>query len=190
MQQLWARFSAAALILLSTFYLTSTQNHFFIDKMFFFNQWVFKTTVFLKSSVDWDEWILIINFIVDRYEISEYADLNQFEKSKFKKSDFFQYFDVKKKATRFIDLNAFQKIDLNMLMNRHKIDFKIIKIKFDILKFLNTHIISIVNSFNMMHFMKMKIVYQKFQFLRTHITSIDRIKKLKVIKKYKTLQKI
>ena len=91
------------------------------------------------------------------------------------KSDFFQYFDVKTKAIKFIDLNAFQKIDLNMLMNKHKIIFRIIKFKFDVLKFLNTHIISIVNRINMMHFMKMKIVYQKLQSLKIHIIFIDRI---------------
>ena len=158
--------------------------------MFFFNQFVFKTTIFLKSFVDWNEWILIINFIIDRYDISEYANLNKFEKSKFMKFDFFQYFDVKTKTIKFIDLNAFQKIDLNMLMNKYKIIFKIIKIKFDILKFLNTHIISTINRINMMHFMKMKIVYQKFQSLKIHIIFIDKIKKLKIIKKYKTLQKI
>ena len=77
-----------------------------------------------------------------------------------------------------------------MLMNKHKIIFKIIKIKFDVLKFLNTHIISIVNRINMMHFMKIKIVYQKFQSLKIYIVFIDKIKKLKIIKKYKTLQKI
>ena len=130
--------------------------------MSFFNQFVFKATIFLKSFVDWNEWILIINFIIDRYDINEYANLNKFEKSKFMKSDFFQYFDVKTKAIKFIDLNTFQKIDLNMLMNRHKTIFKIIKFKFDALKFLNTHIISLVDRINMMHFMKMKIVYQKF----------------------------
>ena len=105
------------------------------------------------------------------------------------KSDFFQYFDVKTKATKFIDLNAFQKSDLNMLMNKHKIVFRIIKIKFNVLKFLNTHIISTVDRINMMHFMKMKIVYQKFQSLKIHIVFIHKIKKLKIIKKYKTLQK-
>ena len=157
--------------------------------MFFFNQFVFKTTIFLKLCIDWNEWILIINFITDRYNISEYADLNKFEKSKFMKFDFFQYFDVKTKTIKFIDLNAFQKIDLNMLMNKHKIIFKIIKFKFDALKFLNTHIISIVNCINMMHFIKMKIVYQKLQSLRIHIVFIDKIKKLKIIKKYKILQK-
>ena len=148
--------------------------------MSFFNQFVFKATIFLKSFVDWNEWILIINFIIDRYDINEYANLNKFEKSKFMKSKFFQYFDVKTKAIKFIDLN--------MLMNRHKIIFKIIKFKFDVLKFLNTHIISIVDRINMMHFMKMKIVYQKFQSLKIHIIFIDRIRKLKIIKKYKTLQ--
>ena len=75
-------------------------------------------------------------------------------------------------------------------MNRHKIVFRIIKFKFDVLKFLNTHIISTVDRINMMHFMKMKIVYQKLQSLKTHIIFIDRIKKLKIIKKYKALQKI
>ena len=106
------------------------------------------------------------------------------------KSDFFQYSDVKTKAIKFIDLNAFQKIDLNMLMNKHKIIVKIIKFKLDALKFLNTHIISIVDRINMIHFMKMKIVYQKFQSLRIHIVFINKIKKLKIIKKYKALQKI
>ena len=77
-----------------------------------------------------------------------------------------------------------------MLMNRHKIVFKIIEFKFNVLKFLNTHIISIVNRINMMHFMKIKIVYQKFQSLRIHIVSIDKIKKLKIIKKYRALQKM
>ena len=77
-----------------------------------------------------------------------------------------------------------------MLMNKHKIIFRIIKIKFNVLKFLNTDIISIINRINMMHFTKMKIVYQKFQSLKIHIIFIDRIKKLKIIKKYKTLQKI
>ena len=106
------------------------------------------------------------------------------------KSDFFQYSDVKTKTTKLIDLNAFQKIDLNMLMNRHKIIFRIIKFKFDVLKFLNTYIISIVDRINMIHFMKMKIVYQKLQSLKIHIIFIDKIRKLKIIKKYKTLQRI
>ena len=105
------------------------------------------------------------------------------------KFNFFQYSDVKTKAIKFTDLNAFQKINLNMLMNRHKIIFKIIKFNFDALKFLNTHIISIVNRINIMHLMKMKIVYQKFQSLKIHIIFIDRIRKLKIIKKYKALQK-
>ena len=42
----------------------------------------------------------------------------------------------------------------------------------------------------MMHFMKIKIVYQKLQSLKIHIIFIDKIRKLKVIKKYKTLQNI
>ena len=117
-------------------------------------------------------------------------NLNKFEKLKFMKSDFFQYSDVKTKAIKFINLNSFQKIDLNMLINRHKIIFRIIQFKFNVLKFLNTHIISIVNRTNMMHFMKIKIVCQKLQTLKIHIIFIDKIKKLKIIKKYKTLQKI
>jgi hypothetical protein len=34
-----------------------------------------KTSVILKESVDWDEWVLIINAIAKREDVSEYVDL-------------------------------------------------------------------------------------------------------------------
>jgi hypothetical protein len=34
-----------------------------------------KTSVVLKKSVDWDEWVLIINAMAKRGDVSEYVDL-------------------------------------------------------------------------------------------------------------------
>jgi hypothetical protein len=36
---------------------------------------IIKTSVILKESVDWDEWVLIINVIAKRGDVSKYVDL-------------------------------------------------------------------------------------------------------------------
>lgn len=153
------------------------------------NQTVFKATVFLKSSIDWDEWILVVNLLADRYGISDYVDLDKPEKPEPKEPDLPDYSDVKQGATKLTDLDASQKVDLNMLMDRHKIALRTIKTKLDALKLLDTHIISTVDRTNMMHLMGMKTAYQKLKSLKSHIAPTDRIRKLEVFRKYRSLQK-
>ena len=40
---------------------------------------VIKSVTILKTAVDWDEWILAINLLANRYGIKEYVDLTKAE---------------------------------------------------------------------------------------------------------------
>lgn len=76
-----------------------------------------------------------------------------------------------------------------MLTKKYKLALRIYTIKTDAYKLLNTYIITVVDQINMLQLTNIKTAYQKLQFLKKHIALKNCIQKIKVIKKYRILQK-
>lgn len=125
-----------------------------------------------------------------RYEISDYVNLIRLEKSKSIEFSILEFSDVLNGVTKLFDLNANQKTKLNMLTKKYKFTSRFIIMKFDVLKFLNTHIFATINCVIVLHLIDMKTIYQKFFVLKNCLVFTDRVRKIKVIKQYRFLQKI
>ena len=148
-----------------------------------------KSVTILKTTADWNEWILTVNVLINRYEVKKYVDLIKIEISESTSPTMPEIFEIKKSVTRLTDLDATQLTMFEMMTKRYKITSVNVIKKLNALKFLNTHIIFFINRFNMLYLIDMIIVYQKFHALKAHLASTDKVRKMKIIKRYKMLQK-
>jgi hypothetical protein len=64
------------------------------------------------------------------------------------------------------------------------------KKKIDALKNLNIFILTSVNRFNLIYLRNQKTIYQKLSILKKRLASRNRVRRLKIVRKYKNLQRV
>jgi hypothetical protein len=79
-----------------------------------------KTIVVLIKSSDWDEWILIVNFMTRRDDINEYVDLIKLEFFESVKSVLFTFSSIKNEVTFSKNLTDNERQDLSMIRDDSK----------------------------------------------------------------------
>lgn len=106
------------------------------------------------------------------------------------KSIIFIYSNVKSKTTKTLNLNKNEKIKFKVKRKDYKFEFIDYKKKTDALKSLKNFIILFIDRFHIMHFVNQKTIYQKFNVLRIRLISTNHVRKVKIIKKYKKMQRV
>jgi hypothetical protein len=182
-RQLWARlafdFSSQALLLIDCLCL-----HFLSSKKMFF--YIF-TNVILKKLDDWDEWMLIIETMIKRSDVQKYVNSITVESTESVKSSIFTFFTIKLDAIKSNDLSIDQQRDLAILRKNHKKTLRTYRERIEAFKNLNLFILTSMNRFNLLYLRDQITIFQKLLVLRKYFAFTNRIRKLKIIRKYKNL---
>jgi hypothetical protein len=112
-----------------------------------------KTIVVLIKSSDWNEWILIINFMIRRSSIDAYVNLIKPELSESVKPVLFTFSSIKNEVTFSKVLIEDERRDLLMMRNDFKETMCIYREKLEALKAQNLHILITVDRFNLIYLM-------------------------------------
>jgi hypothetical protein len=147
-----------------------------------------KTSVVLKESVDWDEWVLIINAMAKRGDVSEYVDFTAAVEPAVPLRPAIPTFPtVKPGAASLADLDQTQQRDLSMLRE----DFKEISPTYreqrDALKDIEQHIMTTVDRQNILYLDGADTVYQKLVGLKKRLAPTNRARTLEVTHRYREL---
>jgi hypothetical protein len=186
-RQLWARQALNLSITQSLLLIDCLCLHLsFSKKMSFY---IF-TSVILKKLDHWDEWVLIIETMIKRDDIQKYVNLIRFtiESTESVKSSIFTFFTIKFDAIKSDDLSIDQQRDLAILRKNHKRTLRTYREKIETLKNLNLFILTSVNRLNLLYLRDQTTIFQKLLVLKKRRVFTNRIRKLKVIRKYKDLQ--
>jgi hypothetical protein len=164
-----------------------------ISKMFFFINSAAsssKTNVILKKLDDWNEWIMIIKTMIKRDDVERYVNLIKIVKSAESiKLDLSIFFTIKIDATNSTDLSIDEQRDLVILREDYKNQMRRYKEKIDVLKNLNTFILTSIDRFNLIYLRNQKTIHQKWSILKKRFVSTNRVRRLEMIRKYKDFQK-
>ncbi len=156
--------------------------------MFFFSAAAFqKITVILKSLDDWNEWFLIIETMIKREKVDNYVNLIKLESNELVKSITSTFFSILAIVTSSTDLSEDQRRDLTMLKKNHKKNLRTYRKRIEALKVLNLYILISVNRMNLLYLRKHVTMFQKLLAFKKRLASIDRIRELKIVRKYKNL---
>jgi hypothetical protein len=147
------------------------------------------TSVILKEPDDWDEWVLIIDTMIKRSDIQKYVNLIRIiESTESVKSSTLTFFTIKLDAVKSNDLSIDQQRDLAILRENHKKTLRTYRERIEALKNLNLFILTSVNRFNLLYLRNQTTIFQKLLVLKKRLALTNRIRKLKVIRKYRDLQ--
>jgi hypothetical protein len=147
-----------------------------------------KTSVILKESVDWDEWVLIINAMAKRGDVSEYVDLTAaVEPAEPTRPAIPTFSTVKPGAASLADLDQTQQRELSMLREDFKEISRTYREKRDALKDIEQHIMATVDRQNILYLNGADTVYQKLIALKKRLVLTDRARTLEVTRKYREL---
>jgi hypothetical protein len=148
------------------------------------------TSVVLKEPGDWDEWVLVIEAMARRGGVQEYVDLIRLtvEPAEPVKPSTPTFSTIKSGAAKSDDLSAGQQRDLAILREDHKEALRTYRERIEALKNLNLFILTSVDRFNLLYLRDQTTVFQKLLALKKRLAFTDRIRELKVIRKYKNLQ--
>jgi hypothetical protein len=151
-----------------------------------------KTTVVLAKPSDWDEWILIINFMTRRSDIDEYVDLIKPETPESVKPGMSTFFSIKSGATSSKNLTEDERRDLLMMRDDFKETVRTYRKKSEALKGLNLHILTTIDRFNLIYLMNedTNIVFRKLSVLKKRLALTDRIREMKIIRRYRDLRNL
>jgi hypothetical protein len=149
-----------------------------------------KMIVVLIKSSDWDEWILIINFMTRRSDIDEYMNLIKSKSFELVKSKMSIFSSIKSEIISFKNLIKDERRDLLMMRNNFKKMMRTFKKKFEALKTLNLHILITVDQSNLIYLMNedTNIVFRKLTILKKRLALTNRIREMKMIQRYRDLQ--
>ncbi len=161
-----------------------------ILKMFFIiNSTISKTNLILKKLDDWDEWVMIVKTMIKRNDVEIYVNLIKIESAEFIELDFFIFFTIKFDATNSIELSIDEQRDLVILREDYKKKMRKYKKRIDALKNLNIFILTSINRFNFIYLRNQKTIHQKLLILKKRLAFTNRVRKFKMIRKYKDLQR-
>lgn len=147
-----------------------------------------KTSVVLKESVDWDEWLLIINAMAKRGDVSEYVDLTAaVEPAEPARPAIPTFSTVKPGAASLADLDQTQQRELSMLREDFKEISRTYREKRDALKDVEQHILTTVDRQNILYLDGADTVYQKLMALKKRLAPTDRARTFEVTRRYREL---
>ncbi len=146
--------------------------------------------VVLVKSSDWDEWILIINFMTRRNDIDVYVNLIKLEFSESVKSILLTFSSIKDEISSSKNLIEDERRDLSMMRDDFKKTMRTYREKFEILKTLNLHILITVNRFNLIYLINedTNIVFRKLTTLKKRFVFTNCIREMKMIRRNRDLQ--
>ncbi len=125
--------------------------------------------------------------MIKREKIDNYVNLIKFESNELVKSITSTFFLILATVTSSIDLSEDQRRDLTMLKENHKKNLRTYKKRIEVLKVLNLYILISVNRMNLLYLKEHVTMFQKLFALKKCLASIDRIRELKIVRKYKNL---
>jgi hypothetical protein len=144
--------------------------------------------VVLIKSFDWNEWILIINFMIRRGGIDAYVNLIKLESLESVKFEMSIFFIIKSEVTSSKNLTEDERRDLLMMRDDFKKTMRTYREKFEALKALNLHILITVDRSNLIYLMNEDIVFRKLTILKKRLALTNRIREMKIIRRYRDLQ--
>jgi hypothetical protein len=128
--------------------------------------------------------------MIKRDDVERYVNLIKIVKSaKSIKSHLSIFLTIKLDAISSTDLSIEEQRDLAILREDHKKKMRTYRKKIEILKNLNIFILTSVDRFNLLYLKDQKSIYQKLSTLKKRLALTNRIRMLKMIRKYKNLQK-
>jgi hypothetical protein len=147
-----------------------------------------KTSVILRESADWDEWILIINAMAKRGDVREYVNLTAGNEPAEPARPAIPTFSmVEPGATSLADLDETQQKELSMLREDFKEISRTYRERRDALKDIEQHILTTVDRQNILYLDGADTVYQKLMALKKRLALTDRARTLEVTRRYREL---
>jgi predicted GTPase len=132
---------------------------------------------------------MIVNSMTKRKEIDEYVNLIKLEPLKSVKPVQLIFSSIKTGATSFKDLTENERRDLLMMRDDFKETMRTYRKKSEALKALNLHILTTVDRFNLIYLINESIVFAKLSALKKRLASTNRIREMKIIRRYRDLQR-
>jgi Reverse transcriptase (RNA-dependent DNA polymerase) len=149
---------------------------------------IMKTSVILRESADWDEWILIINAMAKRGDVSEYVNLTAAnEPAEPVRPAIPTFLMIEPDAASLGDLDETQQKELSMLREDFKEISRTYREKRDALKDIEQHILTTVDRQNILYLDGADTVYQKLVALKKRLAPTDRARTLEVTRRYREL---
>jgi hypothetical protein len=147
-----------------------------------------KTSVVLKESADWDEWILIVNAMARRGGVTEYVNFTATtEPAEPVRPAIPTFSTVKPGAASLAALDETQQKELLMLREDFKEISRTYREKRDALKDMEQHIMTTVDRQNILYLDGADTVYQKLMALKKRLVPTDRARTLEVTRRYREL---
>ncbi len=134
--------------------------------------------------------MLIIETMIRRSDVQKYVNLITIESTESFKSSILTFFTIKLDAIKSDDLSINQQRDLAILRKNHKKTLRTYRERTEAFINLNLFILTSVNRFNLLYLRNQITIFQKLLVLKKRLVFTNRIRKLKVIRKYKDLQLI
>ncbi len=128
--------------------------------------------------------------MIRRSDVQKYVNLITIESTESFKSSILTFFTIKLDAIKSDDLSINQQRDLAILRKNHKKTLRTYRERTEAFINLNLFILTSVNRFNLLYLRNQITIFQKLLVLKKRLVFTNRIRKLKVIRKYKDLQLI
>ncbi len=125
--------------------------------------------------------------MIKREKVHNYVNLIKLESNEFVKSITSTFFSILVIVTSSTDLNEDQRRDLTMFRENHKKNLRTYKKRIETLKALNLYILISMNRMNLLYLRKHVTMFQKLLALKKRFALTDRIRELKIVRKYKNL---
>jgi hypothetical protein len=174
---------------LSLYYLINLRINTISKMSLIINSTISKINLIFKKLHDWNEWIMIVKTMTKRDDVEKYVNLIKIESAEFIEFDLSIFFTIKLDATNSTDLSIDEQRDFAILRENYKKKMRKYKKRIDALKNLNIFIFTSVDRFNLIYFRNQKTIHQKLSILKKRFASTNRIRRLKIVRKYKNLQR-
>jgi hypothetical protein len=125
--------------------------------------------------------------MIKREKVDNYVNLIKLESNELVKSSTSTFFSILIIVTSSTDLNEDQRRDLAMFRENHKKNLRTYKKRIEALKVLNLYILISMNRMNLLYLRKHVTMFQKLLALKKRFALTDRIRELKIVRKYKNL---
>jgi hypothetical protein len=125
--------------------------------------------------------------MIKREKVDNYVNLIKLELNEFVKSITSTFFSILIIVTSSTDFSEDQRRDLAIFKKNHKKNLRTYKKRIETLKVLNLYILISVNQINLLYLKEHVTMFQKLLALKKRFASIDRIRELKIVRKYKKL---
>ncbi len=148
-----------------------------------------KFTILLKKFDDWNEWFLIVKFIIKSDDIKKYVNLTEtVESSESSKPKLSSFWNIVQEVTSTANLIENQRRDLSMMREDVKKEIRAYRERKKTLRVLNIHILIIVDRINLLYLTDEDTVFKKLLVLKKRLALTDRIRELEIIRKFQNLQ--